>query len=104
MVDDVATAQSRKGARRRAFKATGTREVAQEACSVRRTGGRGQSLGNTVDQQRMARKREEKRGGKVAHCSVTEANDSKCITKQRKLRCCSRQVLLRGWKGEWPEL
>lgn len=69
--DDVATAQSGKGARRRAIEATGTREVAQEACSGRRTGGRGESLGHPVGRQRMVRKR----GGKAAHCEVMEAND-----------------------------
>lgn len=44
---------------------------------------RGKSLGSTVDQQRMARKR----GGGADHSDVVEAHD-KHVMKQRNIWCC----------------
>ena len=52
--------------------AIGTYEAAEETYSVKRTGGQGKSLGNTVDQQRRMPR---KRGEKSDNCDVTEAKD-----------------------------
>lgn len=109
-LDDMATAQSRKGTRHRdsrvsrpwrAIRATGTHVVAKEVCSVIK--GHGHSLGRTADQQRrMPRKRGEQRGGKLDLCDIMEAKDFKCLTNQRHIQCC--QLLCRGWKGKWLQL